>query len=89
MSQFARKPVWFQTRSDTNCAIKPQKMVRGLKFWILEEEGLYYKCSDNKGAEQLRGYPAADLRLCFRHAKSRFSHDVVQIDLLNADLGFS
>ena len=27
---------------------------------------LYYPCSENKGADQLRGYREADLRLCFR-----------------------
>ena len=26
---------------------------------------LYYPCSENKGADQLRGYREADLRLCF------------------------
>ena len=28
-----------------------------------------YLCSENKGAEQLRSYCAADLRLCFRICK--------------------
>ena len=28
--------------------------------------GLYYLCSENKVADQLRGYREADLRLCFR-----------------------
>ena len=40
----------FLTSSDTNKAIQPQRMVRGLKFWILEVEGLCYLCSENKGA---------------------------------------
>ena len=31
----------FQTRSDTNWAVQPQKMARGLKFRIFEEEELY------------------------------------------------
>ena len=31
--------------------------------------GLYYPCSENKGADQLRGYREADLRLCFRLCK--------------------
>ena len=31
-----------------------------------EEEGLYYPCSKNKGADQLHGYCEADLRFCFR-----------------------
>ena len=29
------------------------------------EEGLYYLCSENKDADQLRSYGAADLYLCF------------------------
>ena len=29
----------------------------------------------NKGADQLRVYLSADLRLCFSHTKGRFSHD--------------
>ena len=51
--------------SDTNQAVQLQKMARGLKFRINEEEGLYYQCSENKGADQLRGNREADLRLCF------------------------
>ena len=30
---------------------------------------LYYPGSENKGADQLRGYREADLRLCFRICK--------------------
>ena len=41
----------------------------GLSFLILIEEGLYYLCSENKEADQLRGYCAADLHLCFRICK--------------------
>ena len=36
---------------------------------------MYYPCSENKGADQLRSYYAADLPLCFRICKSRFSHN--------------
>ena len=37
------KPVLgFLIRSDTNRAVQPQKMARGLKFRIEEVEGLYY-----------------------------------------------
>ena len=65
-----RKPTfWFPTRSDTNQAGQVQKMARGLIFPIKEVEGLYYPCSENKGADQLRGYREADLRLCFRICK--------------------
>ena len=42
---------------------------RGLKFRIEKVEGLYYLCSENKGADQLRGHRKADLRLCFRICK--------------------
>ena len=41
-------------------------MVRCLKFRICEGEGLYYLCSENKGADQLCRYWAGDLCLCFR-----------------------
>ena len=50
-------------------AVQPQKMARGLKFQIKKVEKLYYVCSGNKGADQLRGYRKADLRLCFRICK--------------------
>ena len=55
--------------SNTNRAVQSRKMVRGLKFRIYKVEGLYYLCSKNKGADQLRGYREADLRLCFRICK--------------------
>ena len=44
-------------------------MAKGLKFRIKKIEGLYYSCSENRGADQLRGYREADLRLCFRICK--------------------
>ena len=46
----------FPTRSDTNWAVQSQKMDRGLKFWIKEEGGLYYLCSENKDADQRAVY---------------------------------
>ena len=51
-------------------AVQLQKMAtRGLKFRIQKAEGLYYLCSENKGAVQLCSYQAAnraaDLHLCF------------------------
>ena len=65
-----RKPTfWFPTWSYTNRAVQPQKMARGLKFRIYVVEEVYYLCSENKGADQLRGYREADLRLCFRICK--------------------
>ena len=68
MSLVVRKP-GFPTKSYTNRAVQPQKVVRSLKFRIKEVEGLYNPCSENKGADQLRGYREADLRLCFRKCK--------------------
>ena len=45
-----RKPtILVPTRSDKNRAVQSQKMVRGLKVWILKVEALYYLCSENKG----------------------------------------
>ena len=60
------------TRSDTNRAVQPQKMARGLKFGIKVVEGLYYPYSENKGADQL-------CSLCLAYAKSRFSHNEAHI----------
>ena len=57
--------MWIPNRSDTNQAVQSQKMVRSLKFRIYEGKELYYPCSENKGADQLRSYCEADLRLCF------------------------
>ena len=57
--------MWFWNRSDTNLAVQAQKRARSLKFWSYVEEELYYPSSENKGADQLRGYREADLRLCF------------------------
>ena len=44
-------------------------MARDLKFRIKEVEGLYYLCSKNKGADQLRSYLEANLHLCYRISK--------------------
>ena len=67
-----KKPTfWFPTWSDTKQrqAVQLQKMANGLKFRIYKVETSYYLCSENKGADQLRGYREADLRLCFRTCK--------------------
>ena len=42
---------------------------------IQVEKILYYQGSENKGADLLRGYREADLRLCFRICKNPVSHD--------------
>ena len=46
----------FSTKSNTNWAVQPQKMARGLKFWTEILEGLKY---------------LSDLRLCFRLCKNQ------------------
>ena len=68
MSHLVGKPtMWFPNRFDTNWPVQAQKRARSLKFRIFKkvEEELYYPISENKGADQLRGYRKADLRLCF------------------------
>ena len=64
MSLVVRKPVFGVSKQvHTNRAVQPHKMVRGLKFRMKEVEGFFYLCSENKDADQLRGYREADLRL--------------------------
>ena len=46
---------------------------------------MYYLCSENKGADQLRGYREADLHLCFHICKKpvfsrRGSYDKSSLD---------
>ena len=60
-----KQTFWFLTWSNTNQAVQLQKLARGLKFPILKVDGLFYLCSENKGADQLCGYRKADMRLCF------------------------
>ena len=45
----------FPTRFDTNLAVNPQNMARGLKFYIKDIDGLHYLWSENKVANQLHG----------------------------------
>ena len=67
LSRVTRKPTFrFPTWSDTNQAEQLQKMARGLEFWIKKVKGLDCVCSEKQGADQLRGYREANMRLCFR-----------------------
>ena len=84
-----RKPtIWILTRSDTNQAVQPLEMARGLEILYL----LYYPSSENKGADQLRGYREADLRLCFRLCKmlvfSRQGSFSIQLSMVHVLLVF-
>ena len=63
-------------------------MARDLKFRIEVVEELYYPCSENKDADQLRGYCEADLRLCFCICKKpvfsrRGSYSNINANILN------
>ena len=53
----------------------------GLRLEILDlESELYYLCSENKGADQLRGYTAKLIFVfVFAYAKCWFSHDAAQM----------
>ena len=54
-------------------------MARGLKIWIEEVEGLYFPCSENKGADQLRVTAKLICVFVFAYAKNRFSHDEARV----------
>ena len=83
LSLFVRKPVHGgsdQVRQKLDCA-PTAELLRCWKFRIKEVEGSYYPCSENKGADQLRGYREAVLPLCFCICKKtifswRGSYDV-------------
>ena len=53
---------------------------------------MYYPCSENKDADQLRGYREADLRLCFRPCKllvfSRTGSYVFLLQVSNCQFSF-
>ena len=78
-----KPPICAPTRSDTNLPVQSQKQARSLKFWVKVEEILYYLCSEQKGADQLRSDCEADLRLCFSPMQSLFSHAATQIETSN------
>ena len=72
LNHVIRKPtMWFPNGSVTNRDAQAQ--INGKRLEILDlaspVEGLCYPCSENKGADQLRSYCEADLRLCFRICK--------------------
>ena len=45
-------------------------MTEHLKVLILKAKALYYLCSENKAADQLRSYRTVDLCLCFSHMQT-------------------
>ena len=65
---------------------QPQMMASSFNLQGKEVEGLFFLCSENKGADQLYGngtgdHRTADLRLFFACAKSRYSHDVAHLSV--------
>ena len=79
LSRIMRKPTfWYPTWSDTNQAVQPHQIARGLKFQIYKVEGLYYLCSEK--------HRKADLRLCFENVKCWFSHDGAHIRVFTGKL---
>ena len=73
---------------NTCCCTMRQKMARGLTFRIKEVEELHCLCSENKGADQLRGSDReANLRLCCRICKKQvFSRGSIIDKLIGANL---
>ena len=71
--------MWFPNRSDTNRPVQAQKRARSLKYRIYVEEELYYPSSENKGADQLRGYAKLICVFVFAYADCWFSHGAAQI----------
>ena len=78
MSLVVRKPA-FRVSEQVTHKQGCTATANGYRVEISDVGGLYYPCSENKGADQLRDYREADLRLCFAYAKSRFSHTEAHI----------
>ena len=68
-----RKAVFgFSDEVRHNQALKPHKMIRGLKFRIYVEKRVHYLCSKSIGADQLQAYRVADLCLFLHMQKTGF-----------------
>ena len=70
----------FLTRSNTNRAVQPQKMARGLKFRILEVVGSYYLSIEKKALISCAITVQPICAFFFAYAKSG-SHYCQQQDL--------
>ena len=56
----------FPSRFDTNWAVQPQKMARGLKFWNEEVVGFI----ENKGADQLCSFSHQTAHIIEKYLKN-------------------
>ena len=59
----------FPNRPDANRAVQALKTVRYWKCSICKVAELYYPCTKNKGADQLRSHCEADLSPCLSKCK--------------------
>ena len=71
----ARCPAFFL--KTLHVCVQPNKIARGLKFWIWTVEGLGFICNENKDTDLLPGYLIC--AFVFAYAKSWFSHDAAHI----------
>ena len=76
-----KKQFGVSTRSDTKQAVQSQKQARSLKFRFLVEDGLYYPCSETKGADQPCSYCTADLCLWFRMRRFKLMGTLISFSL--------
>ena len=60
-------------------AVQAQKLAREWKFLIKKVEESFYPCSENKGADQLRGTVKLICVFVFAYADCWFSHEAAQI----------
>ena len=80
MSRLVGKPtISFPNRCDRNRAVQAQKLAREWKFLIKKVEESFYPCSENKGADQLRGTVKLICVFVFAYADCWFSHEAAQI----------
>ena len=61
-----KQTVWVPTRADTKPGYTVTEDGQRLEILDLESRGIVHPCCENKGADKLRSYCEADLRLCFR-----------------------
>ena len=66
-----------QVRQTSLCSDRRYLDSRGWKLWIYEVEGLYYRRSKYKGADQLRGYRG------FAYADFWFSYAMAELLLMD------
>ena len=75
MSLCMRKQIiWVPTRSDTNRTVQSQKMLEAGNFGVEKVEEVYYPCSENKGADQLRSLFSSMQIVCFPMRRLIFNY---------------